>query len=124
MGNSKFYISKETKEMIDSLKMILEINENPPLIKLALSKGISLLNGPEDISKRESEGQWLVPENIIKDDEFLLYKHLIINEYQTVFSNSEIHKYFSYLIDKGACELIRIEKEKSPLEDFKIAIFS
>ncbi len=124
MGNSKFHISKEAKDIIDSLKVILEIEENPPIVKLALAKGISLLKGPQEISKYPTEGQWLVPENIIKDDEFLLFKHLLINEYKQIFSNSEIHKYFAYMIEMGSRELKRIDEEKSSIEDFRTAIFS
>lgn len=124
MGNSKFNISIEAKDIIDTLKITLEINDTPTIIKLALAKGISMLNGPQPIQKFESKGNWLVPENIIRDNEYLLFKHLIINEYQMIFKDNEINKYFAYLIEIGTRELNKIMQEKAALQDIRIAILN
>lgn len=124
MGNSKFHISIEAKEIIDSLKVTLEISDTPSAIKLALAKGITLLNGPQPLKKFETKNNWLVPENIIRDKDYILFKHLIINEYHTIIADNEINKYFAYLIELGTRELDRIIQEKVALQDVRIAIFS
>lgn len=124
MGNSKFYISKEAKDLIDSLKVILNIDETPTIVKLVLAKGIASLKTAVPVEKIGGKDQWLVPENIIKDRDYLLFKHLIINEYETVISDQEINKYFSYLIEQGAAELKKVENEKTSFEDIRVAILS
>ncbi|WP_375105970.1 hypothetical protein AB9L15_01705 [Lysinibacillus fusiformis] len=125
MGNSKFYISKNAKDFIDSLKVSLEINDTPTVIKLALAKGLSSLSSPMSIEKVDnSNGQWLVPENIIKDREYLLFKHLIINEYNNLISDHDINKYFAFLIEKGTEELKQLNINKASLEDLRTTIFT
>ena len=126
MGNSKFYISKEAKDIIDSLKVILNIDDTPVIIKLALAKGIATLQTTENINQEftKDKEKWLVPENIIKDRDYLLFKHLIINEYDMVISDKDINKYFAYLIERGARELQKVEQEKNSFEDIHVSILS
>ena len=124
MGNSKFNITKEAKDIIDSIKVILEIDDTPSIIKLALAKGIATCDPSAAIEKVNGDGYWLVPENIIRDKDYLLFKHLIINEYQTVISDQEINKYFAFLIEKGARELQHREQNKTSFEDIYVAILT
>ena len=124
MGNSKFNITKEAKDIIDSIKVILEIDDTPSIIKLALAKGIATCDPSAAIEKVNGDGYWLVPENIIRDKDYLLFKHLIINEYQTIISDQEINKYFAFLIEKGARELQQREQNKTSFEDIYVAILT
>ena len=124
MGNSKFNITKEAKDIIDSIKVILEIDDTPSIIKLALAKGIATCDPSATIEKVNGDGYWLVPENIIRDKDYLLFKHLIINEYQTIISDQEINKYFAFLIEKGARELQQREQNKTSFEDIYVAILT
>ena len=126
MGNSKFYISKEAKDIIDSLKVILNIDDTPVIIKLALAKGIATLQTIENVNQEftKDKEKWLVPENIIKDRDYLLFKHLIINEYDMVISDQDINKYFAYFIERGARELQKVEQAKNSFEDIHVSILS
>ena len=126
MGNSKFHISKEAKDIIDSLKVILNIDDTPIIVKLALAKGIAILQTKEPIDQEitKDKEKWLVPENIIKDRDYLLFKHLIINEYNMVISDKDINKYFAYLIERGARELQKVEQAKTSFEDIHVSILS
>ena len=124
MGNSKFNITKEAKDIIDSMKVILEIDDTPTIIKLALAKGVAICDPSITIEKVNGDGYWLVPENIIRDKDYLLFKHLIINEYKTIISDQEINKYFAFLIEQGAKELKKIEQNKTSFEDLHVAILS
>lgn len=126
MGNSKFHISKEAKDIIDSLKVILNIEDTPVIVKLALAKGIATLQTKEPINQEitKDKEKWLVPENIIKDRDYLLFKHLIINEYDIVISDKDINKYFAYLIERGARELQKVEQAKTSFEDIHVSILS
>ena len=124
MGNTKFNISKEAKDLIDTLKISLDINDTPSVIKLGLAKGISILDPSEEIQKFNGEGNWLVPENIIKDREYLLFKHLIINELNQVISDTDINKYFAFYIEKGLREIQNQIDNKTTFEDIRILILS
>ena len=126
MGNSKFHISKEAKDIIDSLKVILNIDDTPIIVKLALAKGIAILQTKEPIDQEitKDKEKWLVPENIIKDRDYLLFKHLIINEYDMVVSDKDINKYFAYFIERGARELQKVEQAKNSFEDIHVSILS
>jgi len=126
MGNSKFHISKEAKDIIDSLKVILNIDDTPIIVKLALAKGIAILQTKEPIDQEitKDKEKWLVPENIIKDRDYLLFKHLIINEYDMVISDKDINKYFAYFIERGARELQKVEQAKNSFEDIHVSILS
>lgn len=124
MGNTKFNISKEAKDIVDSLKISLDINDTPIIIKLGLAKGISLLNPSEEIQKFEGSGNWLVPENIIKDRDYLLFKHLIINELNQVISDIDINKYFAFFIEKGLREIQNQIENKTSIEDIRVLILS
>lgn len=124
MGNSKFNISKEAKEIIDTLKVSLDINDTPSVIKLGLAKGISLLDRSEEPKKYDSSGSWLVPENIIKDRDFLIFKHLIINELNKVINDTEINKYFAFYIEKGLREIQTQIDNKTSFDDIRVLILS
>ncbi|AMO86769.1 hypothetical protein B857_01625 [Solibacillus isronensis B3W22] len=124
MGNTKFNISKEAKDIVDSLKISLDINDTPIIIKLGLAKGISLLNPSEEIQKFEGSGNWLVPENIIKERDYLLFKHLIINELNQVISDIDINKYFAFYIEKGLREIQNQIENKTSIEDIRVLILS
>ncbi|MGE7988524.1 hypothetical protein [Lysinibacillus fusiformis] len=124
MGNTKFNISKEAKEIIDSLKVVLDIDDTPTVLKLGLAKGIATLDPTEKIEKFERSGQWLVPENVIKDRDYLLFKHLIINDLDTIISDADINKYFAFYIEKGL-RLIQTQIDgKTSFDDIRITILS
>lgn len=124
MGNSKFNISIEAKDIIDSLKVILDVNETPTIIKLALAKGIATMEPNEQIQKFIVNGHWLVPENIIKDRDYLLFKHLIINELNKVISDKDINDYFAFYIEKGARSLQEKIDQKTSFDDLLILLLS
>lgn len=124
MGNTKFNISKEAKDIVDALKVSLDINDTPSIIKLGLAKGISLLDPTEGIQKFDGTGNWLVPENIIKDRDYLLFKHLIINELESVISDADINKYFAFYIEKGLREIQKQIDTKTSFEDIRVLILS
>lgn len=124
MGNIKFNISKEAKDIIDSLKVILDINDTPTIIKLALAKGIATMEPNEPTKKFNASGNWLVPENIIKDRDYLLFKHLIINELNKVISDKDINEYFAFYIEKGARALQEKIDQKTSFDDLRILLLS
>lgn len=122
MANGKLLISAEGKEIIDRLMAILNINHRPTIVKIALAKGIAISEGPEPIQSYPTKDNWLFGDGIIKGNEYLLFKHLIINEQQLQIEQDMIDKYFVHYIEKGLRELNRIEKEKNSLEDFRLAL--
>ncbi|MDX5475916.1 MAG: hypothetical protein LPK00_10325 [Bacillaceae bacterium] len=79
MSNKRMSLSEEGKDILDLLASSLEI-ERPVAVKTALSKGLAISNGPVTEEFSAGKNKWTIPDNIIKDKEFLLFKHLIINE--------------------------------------------
>ncbi|MEX3623292.1 hypothetical protein [Viridibacillus arvi] len=121
MSNRKISISKDGKDILDSISNILEI-ERPQTVKIALAKGISITNGPVQTKSFHSENKWTLPEGIIKDNDYLLFKHLIINEQEQSFDDNEISKQMQFFIEIGLRELQQIDQHKTSLDDFRIAI--
>lgn len=122
MANGRLTISAEAKEMIDRLMGTLEINQRPVIIKLAISKGIAISSGVEAPQTYSTSKGWAFDLSIIKEQELLLFKHLIINEQQQSLESEELEEYIIYYIEKGIRELIRIEENKNSLEDYRLAI--
>lgn len=123
MGNTKFNISSEAKDIIDELKILLDEDERSPIIQLALAKGIANIsdNLIEPI-KYNSSGTWTVPENLIKDPEYVLFKHLIINEYKKPISDQDMNKYFAFLIESGLRLILKSIESKTDFDDLRIQI--
>jgi hypothetical protein len=121
MSNRRMQLSQKGKEILDTIADTLEI-ERPMAVKIALAKGISISNGAV---KEEFEGgtdKWTIPESIIKDKEFLLFKHLIINEIGTPLNEVDLHKHMLDFIEKGLRKLSEQLKNKTSMEDFRLTI--
>ena len=114
------YLKKENKYWI-YYQVLLEI-ERPQTIKIALAKGISISNGPITEDYSGGKNKWVIPEGIIKDKEFVLFKHLIINEMEKPLNEEELHKHMLAYIEKGLRQLQIILKEKTSMEDFRLSI--
>ena len=122
MANGRMTISLEAKDMIDSIMGTLEISQRPTVIKLALAKGIAIADGPQTPKSFSTSKGWAFDLSIIKEQELLLFKHLIINEQQRIIDSEELENYIVYYIETGVRELIRIEREKNSVEDYRLAI--
>lgn len=84
MSNRRMLLSQEGKEILDTVADVLEVGR-PIAIKIALAKGLAISDGPVDENYMQWKNKWTIPDNIIKEKEFLLFKHLIINEVKNVF---------------------------------------
>lgn len=122
MANGKLTISAEAKEMVDRIMGTLEINQRPVVIKLAIAKGIAMSTGAEPPNSYNTSKGWSFDLSIIKEQELLLFKHLIINEQQRSITSEELDHYIEFYVEKGIRELVRIEEEKNSLEDYRLAI--
>ncbi|MEH6908858.1 hypothetical protein, partial [Neobacillus drentensis] len=99
----------------------LEI-ERPMAVKIALAKGISLSNGAITEVFDSGSNKWTIPDNIIKDKEFVMFKHLIINEVGTPLNEAELHNHMLAFIEKGLRTLNEELKNKTSMEDFRLMI--
>jgi hypothetical protein len=120
MSNRRMQLSEEGKEILDLIADIMEI-ERPMAVKIALAKGLSMANGPvtDDF---HGGNKWTIPDNIIKDKEFLLFKHLIISEVNIPLNEDELHKHMLAFIEKGLRILREIHRNKTSMEDFRLSI--
>lgn len=123
MANRRMNLSGTGKETLDLLCEILEI-DRPQGIKIALAKGIANATGKINDDFKDGKNKWTVPDNIIKDKEFLLFKHLIINEMQVALNEDEITQNMLLYIEYGL-KIIKQEIDNlSSLEDYRIIVLN
>jgi hypothetical protein len=114
-------LSEKGKEILDTITDTLEI-ERPMAVKIALAKGISVSNGVVTEEFDSGKEKWTIPDNIIKDKEFVMFKHLIINEVNSPLDDTELHKHMLAYIEKGLRTLNGDLKNKTSMEDFRLMI--
>ncbi|MCP1446905.1 hypothetical protein ACFX4Y_10790 [Priestia sp. YIM B13446] len=121
MSNRRMLLSEEGKQILDRVVDSLEC-ERPMAVKIALAKGISISEGPVSEQYSPGKNKWTIPDNIIKDKEFLLFKHLIINEVSTPLTDDDLHKHMLTFIEKGLRKLEDDLENKTSMEDFRLRI--
>lgn len=121
MANRRMALSGEGKEILEKLAISLEI-ERPMAVKVALAKGISVSDGPVTEKYSGDGDKWDIPVGIIKDKEFLLFKHLIINEIGIPLNDEELHKHMLTFIEKGLRAINDELENKTSMEDVRLAI--
>lgn len=121
MSNRRMSLSEEGKIILDQIMDSLEV-ERPLAVKISLAKGISCSDGEIIDEFVGGKNKWTIPDNIIKDKEFLLFKHLIINETKKSLDDEILHKYMLSFIEKGLRVLKNELDEKTSIEDFRITI--
>ncbi|UGB33144.1 hypothetical protein [Metabacillus sp. B2-18] len=121
MSNRRMSLSGSGKEILDQMSQLLEI-ERPHGIKIALAKGISKFDGNFDIDYRDSKDKWNIPDNIIRDREYLLFKHLIIQEVQRPLNDEEITQFMLYFIEFGLKTVQEEINNMSSMEDYRITV--
>jgi len=119
MANKRMILSEEGKEILDLITNILEV-ERPMAVKIALARGLAISTGPVNEEFHMGFNRWTIPDNIIKEKEFLLFKHLVINELNESLDDEEIHKHLIKYIEKGLRKLKEDYEQKSSLEDFRL----
>ncbi|MRX73052.1 hypothetical protein GJU40_12965 [Bacillus lacus] len=120
MSNRNISLSEEGKKILDQFVDLLEV-DRPQAIKIALAKGISESNGALNANYALGK-KWPIPDNIIKDREYVLFKHLIITELNQPLSDEELHKYMLTFIEHGLRLVEKLHKNKTSMEDFRLMI--
>jgi hypothetical protein len=121
MSNRRMQLSETGKEILDTIADTLEV-ERPMAVKIAFAKGLSISNGPVPYEFEGGNQKWTIPEGIIKDKEFLLFKHVIINEIGSSLNEADLHKHMVAYIEKGLRKLDVDLKTKTSMEDFRLTI--
>lgn len=119
--NRKMTLSEEGKIIVDDLTEKLSL-DRPLVIQIALAKGIQLANGLPEENIDKGVNKWTIPDNIIKENYFILFKYLIQNEVQKPINSYELHELMINYIEFGLRELAKINKEKTSMEDIRLAI--
>lgn len=119
MANKRMLLSAEGKEILDTLTAALEL-DRPTVVHIALAKGIAendLLNEEFDTRNR-----WTIPDNIIKERDFLLFKHLIIQKADRILNDDELHKHMIILIENGLRIMRNLNDNKTSMQDLRLLI--
>ncbi|GFR37190.1 hypothetical protein PRECH8_04860 [Insulibacter thermoxylanivorax] len=100
MANRKFVLSKEATELLD--RVIVELNiPRPEALRLALAKGL-VDAALDEIPQQLEGGGFEVPHGVIaKDDDYVMYKHLIIEKLHKPIDDKDIDPYMHKLIEAG-----------------------
>lgn len=123
MANKKMNLTGTGKEILESLCDYLEV-ERPLAIKIALAKGLAKSEGQLSETYKDNKQKWIIPDNIIRDKEYLLFKHLIINELENTISEDQLDDHFLSYIEYGL-RIIQEEIENiSSIEDYRIKILN
>jgi hypothetical protein len=96
---SKFWISSKADENLYTIMSELDI-DRPTALKLALAKGlveVGTVREPKKIKDHKRE----IPLDAVVKDDFLLIKHLIINQIQRPLEDAEIVPYVAHYINEG-----------------------
>lgn len=134
MDSKGIKLSKTTKLRIDDLmgEFVDSFDENskdvrPFVVKLGLSTGIANSKGLyKEFPPGCESNDWELG-SIISSDDFMIFKHLIINEAGISLSDSEIKKHMRMFIEHGIESLYLIwenHHDSGDLEDFKIKILN
>lgn len=121
MSNRRIRLTEDGKKILDLLTEQLEV-DRPTAIHIALAKGIQISDQVPNEEYSDNKNKWTIPDNIIKEQEFLLFKHLIINEVQTTVDDETLHDLMRLYIEKGLRKMHDIYKEKTSMEDLRISI--
>jgi len=102
MENGRMYLSEKGNEILHRVMSELElVNKRPETLRIAFAKGLVSSNTTLEIKKREPIS-WEIPKGVIaKDDDYLLYKHLIIERVGKELDAKEIDKYMQHFIEEG-----------------------
>lgn len=121
MGNKKLSLSGTGKEILDRLCDEIEI-ERPLGINLAIAKGIAKANGKMSDNFKDNKPKWTIPDSVIKGNQFLLYKHLIIQEVAKPLDDDELQEYLLAFIEFGLRTIKTEMDELTSMEDYQLAI--
>lgn len=112
-------LSSEGKEILDTLAAALEM-ERPTVVHVALAKGIAAENTL--LEEFDQKNRWTIPDNIIKEKDFLLFKHLIIQRVGRSLDDEELHKEMILLIENGLRIMKQLNDKKNSMEDLRLLI--
>lgn len=133
MAGFKKKLSPKGKQLLDYFvealsDQLLGINtgkssvDRPFIIRLALAKGLSSHRNIE-FNDEQSGDKWEIPD-IFTSNEYTLYSHILINQAKRVLTTDEINNQIVNHIERGLRILEQIQKEKSSLDDLRIAILT
>ncbi|AYA76013.1 hypothetical protein DOE78_11505 [Bacillus sp. Y1] len=121
MANRRMNLSGTGKEILDRMCEHLEI-DRPLGVKIALSKGIALSNGDLTLVFNDTKNKWTIPDNIIRDREYLLFKHLIMEEIKRSLNDEEINHFMLYFIEKGLRIILEEIESLSSMDNYRKTI--
>lgn len=123
MANKRMNLSGTGKEILESLCDLLEI-KRPLGIKIALAKGIAQSEGMITESFNDNKPKWTIPDNIIRDKEYLLFKHLMINKLQKSLNEDQIDQHMLSYIEYGLRVIQQEVDSMSSIEDYRLKILN
>lgn len=101
MANRRFTLTKEATDLLEQVMVELGLHDNrPEALRIALVKGLTECDELPPLPP--GGGGFTVPDGVIaKNDDYLMYKHLIIEKFQQPIDDKEVDSYLHRLIEAG-----------------------
>lgn len=101
MANGRMSLSIEGEDKLITIMSELELNDKrPEALRLAFVKGIASLDKPPE--KRDRKTRFVIPEGVIaRGDDYILYKHMIIEKVGQPLDAKAIDDYMLRYIEEG-----------------------
>jgi hypothetical protein len=121
-SNGRITMSPEGQDLIREVSTELDISDRPLVLRIAFAKGLLHVQGePRDFGS----GGWTIPAGVIaRDDEYLLFKHLMINKLGRTIDEKEVDKYLLRFIEEGLRIMKSEIEEKSKFDNYLIQLVS
>ncbi|MFD1394560.1 hypothetical protein ACFQ40_02095 [Kroppenstedtia eburnea] len=100
MANGRMILSKQGEERLGNIMVELNLKDRPEALRLAFAKGIA--ETTSEPSTQQGKAGWTIPQGVVaKGDDYLLYKHLLIEKLKRPLENEEVDTYLLRYIESG-----------------------
>lgn len=115
-------MSKEGENLLRKVSVELDIDDRPLILRIAFAKGLLHCEGEP---RNFGGGGWTIPAGVIaRDDDYLLFKHLIINKIGQTIDDKDIDNYLLRFIEEGLRAMNTEIEEKSKFDNYLIQLVS
>ncbi|PFK32883.1 hypothetical protein COI93_19035 [Bacillus cereus] len=125
MANGRMTLSKRGEEILHQVMIELDMKEKRPnALRIAFAKGLREYNGVPEKKERKAS-KFVIPSGVIaKGEEYLLFKHLIINKVGKSLDGKEIDEFMLLFIEEGLEIMEQEISSMSNLDNYLLTLAS
>ncbi|MFD6509492.1 hypothetical protein [Bacillus sp. NPDC060175] len=125
MANGRMTLSQHGEEVLHQVMIELDMKEKRPnALRIAFAKGVREYNGIPEKKERKAS-KFVIPNGVIaKGEEYLLFKHLIINKIGKTLDGKEIDEFMLLFIEEGLEIMEQEISSMSNLDNYILTLVS